>query len=665
MSVIIDKIVFENYRQYGTGSLHFNSSKDGLLSVLVAKNGTGKTTLLNAITWCLYDKELHLADVKTALPLINSASAKQASAGEVAPVTVAITILDDNTIIEFNRTVDFKISADSAGKVRVLAGHSTFTASLTPAGDFSNTTVKTGVDADVIVKQYFDEAIFKFYFFDGEKLRDFFTASQANSIQQSIFNISQVTLLDNACSRLYKMHIERIKKLEKDAPDIALLNAEREKQEKRLNIATETLADSRQLATDLTHQREDLDEVLRGYDPVKKLQKERQELEAQLVRIDTEEDEYRGKRATFIRQYMVLLALYPRIKRALTLINEKEAAGDLPPAIDKDQVRTLLNHLDQPCPLCNSPVGESGRQHLEALLQKIPVSSHTSNYLKEIKGPLEAYMEQVQLFKSKLDELRQTEIDISARKTVASGRLQEITSALANFESESGQINVAKTEEKRASIISQNNAANQTIGAAKTTITACNERLAEIEADLTTALQKMSEHDDISKQITVIDMLHANFKRIKNTIMEEMKREIETITWNFFDSMIWKRNTFGNISISETYDIAVYNKDHVEMTGSLSATEQMALAYAFTLAIHKASGKNCPLVIDSPLGRVSDDNRENMARALRDVSRNKQIIMLFTPDEYSESVKQIYKDVAEVRTLNLSDDENYIEGIEH
>jgi len=66
-----------------------------------------------------------------------------------------------------------------------------------------------------------------------------------------------------------------------------------------------------------------------------------------------------------------------------------------------------------------------------------------------------------------------------------------------------------------------------------------------------------------------------------------------------------------------------------------------------------------------PLGRVSDDNRENMARALWDVSRNKQIIMLFTPDEYSESVKQIYDGVAEVRTLTLSDDENYIEGIEH
>ena len=100
------------------------------------------------------------------------------------------------------------------------------------------------------------------------------------------------------------------------------------------------------------------------------------------------------------------------------------------------------------------------------------------------------------------------------------------------------------------------------------------------------------------------------------------------------------------------------------MTGSLSATEQMALAYAYTLAIHKASGKNCPLVIDSPLGRVSDDNRENMAKVLKDISKDKQIIMLFTPDEYSSSVKRIYKDAALARELKLSEDETVVEGVD-
>ena len=255
-------------------------------------------------------------------------------------------------------------------------------------------------------------------------------------------------------------------------------------------------------------------------------------------------------------------------------------------------------------------------------------------------------------------------MDIEARKKAAVDRLHQITSSLSNFESESGQLNVAKTEVERTSIIQRINTANQAIGAANTTIAGCNERLAEIEAAINRALQTMSEHEDIRKQLEVIDMLHGQFRKIKTQIMDEMKAEIEKTTWEIFDSMIWKKQTFGRIQIDDSYDIAVFNTDGIEMTGSLSATEQMALAYAFTLAIHRASGKNCPLVIDSPLGRVSDDNRENMARALLKISQDKQIIMLFTPDEYSASVRAMYDGSAEVRELSLSEDESHVEGIE-
>ena len=54
-----------------------------------------------------------------------------------------------------------------------------------------------------------------------------------------------------------------------------------------------------------------------------------------------------------------------------------------------------------------------------------------------------------------------------------------------------------------------------------------------------------------------------------------------------------------------------------------------------------------------------------MALALKDVSKEKQIIMLFTPDEYSEQVKRIYDPVADVRELTLSADEKFVEGINH
>ena len=49
------------------------------LSVLVAQNGTGKTTLLNAITWCLYGNEKHLANEESALPIVNTSVLKNAA----------------------------------------------------------------------------------------------------------------------------------------------------------------------------------------------------------------------------------------------------------------------------------------------------------------------------------------------------------------------------------------------------------------------------------------------------------------------------------------------------------------------------------------------------------------------------------------------------------
>ena len=74
MSVTISKIEFENYRQYGSATLHFPQSNDSKLSVVIAKNGTGKTTLLNAITWCLYGKEYHLTNKDPSVPSVQAHS---------------------------------------------------------------------------------------------------------------------------------------------------------------------------------------------------------------------------------------------------------------------------------------------------------------------------------------------------------------------------------------------------------------------------------------------------------------------------------------------------------------------------------------------------------------------------------------------------------------
>ena len=67
------------------------------------------------------------------------------------------------------------------------------------------------------------------------------------------------------------------------------------------------------------------------------------------------------------------------------------------------------------------------------------------------------------------------------------------------------------------------------------------------------------------------------------------------------------------------------------------------MALAFTIAIHKVSGYDNLLFIDTPVGRISDENRTNFAKVLLEVSQTKQIILAFTPSEYSEEIRDVLR----------------------
>ena len=167
MSVYIDKIIFKNYRQYGSGVLRFDTKNDIKLSVFVAKNGTGKTTLLNAITWCLYGEEKQLDQNETPLPLVNTAILQKANIDDVIPVCVKVEVIDDDRMIEFCRETKFKITPQR----KPISDSDKFSAIITPRDGILNTMVKDDEEAEDLVKEYFDEAIYQFYFFDGENLR--------------------------------------------------------------------------------------------------------------------------------------------------------------------------------------------------------------------------------------------------------------------------------------------------------------------------------------------------------------------------------------------------------------------------------------------------------------------------------------------------------------
>ena len=670
--IVIDEIRFANYRQYGTGILKFPGGENYNLSILIAQNGTGKTTLLNAITWCLYGKEPQLLDKDKALPVLNTKILKDATEDEVQDVQVTLRVLDGDKVLEFGRKKSFIPRTGSDGIKRAIDGPEEFSVATTVQNDFSNTKLSSGIDAEFLRKQYFHDDIYDFYFFDGENLKLFFTPGREQNIKRSIYNISQVSLLENVTDHVAKLISSYTHELGKESPDIEQIQTDIENQEKTKKRNEDSRDEANRKITELSAEQSDIDDKLARFKPVSDLQEERSKLENEEKCIKDAQGVLATERSAFIRRYTVLINLYPRMKAILRYIDEKEVHGDLPPSIDIDQVKDLLDklngNLDQPCPcpICNHEIGETGRDHLERLLEKASVSSRTSNFLKEIKGTLQAAVEEVKLYCQKKKDITARETELQENEIRVSARLDEIAKILINFDNNSDDkiIDVSKLETRRNEIKNQIGIHNQAIGAAKSGIQLCEDEIERLQKKLDEAKSKLAQSDKTKQKLEVVSMMQHYYTQILTNITGGMREEIEEITRQMFESMNWKTQSFGKMEIDDNYSVTVFNPDGLAMTYSLGATEQMALAYAFILAIHKASGRNCPLVIDSPIGRSSDKNREDIAEALLEISKEKQIIMLFTPDDYTLPVQEMYGSRAYIKKLSLSKDEKFVEGVE-
>jgi len=665
MGIFIDHVEFENYRQYGTGKLSFNKKNKKMLYAVIAKNGTGKTTLLNAITWCLYNKEYQIDDKSKALPLINTAVFQKANHNDEITVSVKLLIVDDDEKknIEFTRIQTFKIVKTHAGNKKAISNDNNFIVTFT--GEHENTEPQYNSDAQPWVKQYFDEDIRNFYFFDGEQLKEFFGESKSKAIKDSIYNIAQITLLEKCIKRIKDIRKDLAKEIAKDYPSLSSIEEEINKKKERIEFEKGVLRDCENELAELVPKREAIESELKHYEPIKALKVKQAEYLGRLNKLDDEATKFKKDKADFVRRYVVLLNMYPSIKKTYDLIVEKEKKGELPPDIDKDLVLRLLEKEEATCPICNGKINENARSHLKALLNKITVSSITANELSRTKGPLEACLEETGKFEEKLTIFNKRENELERDIKHEKDLLQEVNAKLLTYGNASETFDVAAKERESQNLQSQINQLYIRQGGAGTRYRDFVEDLAALNKKWKDAFSKQKGLETKKREINLLDDLENHYSLVMNNIINEILQEISFTTQRIFDEMIWKKNTFGKVSINGDYEVEVHNKNNVLMTASLSATEKMALAYAFTLAVHRASGKNCPLVIDSPLGRVSDENRGNMARSLLEISTitTKQLIMLFTPDEYSEEVKVVYDNKVNVQELKLSMDETHVEGV--
>lgn len=628
-------IEIKNFRQYKSLELNFPKRTDHDLHIIIADNGIGKTNILNAITWCLYGEEPHLGNSSKSLPKVNLAALQEASDnGDLKiDVTVSIHAEDDGNQIIFIRKASFSVETEFESKSELTVLHN----------DGSGDILESEEKASEYVEKYMPKRIQEYFYFDGEQLDNYFMDDDNNKIRETIHNISQVDVVTRVKQRLSEVAASLKVNAGKKRPDIKALNQDIAKIDSQLKQVTDTISElDRQILLSQQIIRKN-SEYLKGSEDIPGLEQRYNELVQQHSDLEAKVSSCYNQLYAFIRNAKIALSFYPYAQNTLTLISEKEKAHALPPDIDKKTLIQLLQNPDGRCTVCNQPLSIHARKYIEDLIGKIQVSSETSNILMRIRSELERVIEAGDTYPKTKEQLLNNLKDVENALELCDKELAEKDAAIQKV-SDTEQVIKWHTERQQHQELLEKNKNMRAVASYQ--LDELQKNREQIEKELDKALEKDKEFHHINSLLQLAKNSQQIVTSIESEMMAEVREQMESRTMDYFRKLIWKKDVYDHITLNEKYQLDLIHRNGYSCVGSCSAAERSLLALSFTLALHEVSGFSALLFIDTPVSRVSGENRSNFAKVLKEVSLEKQLIMAFTPDEYSESVSSVFQPIS-------------------
>jgi len=127
-----------------------------------------------------------------------------------------------------------------------------------------------------------------------------------------------------------------------------------------------------------------------------------------------------------------------------------------------------------------------------------------------------------------------------------------------------------------------------------------------------------------------------------------MRNKLNEVTNHLFKSLIDSQDHFvvDKISINEKYEIEVFGWNGEKITQDISQGQRQMVSLSFISALAKVAAGSSkridfPLCMDTPFGRVSGKNRDNLI--LNMPRFTSQWILLFTDTELTSDEEAVFK----------------------
>ena len=638
----IDYLRMKNFRQYRNAKIEFARSSRKNFTIIQGVTGAGKTNILNALTWCLFGNELHIDKKYKGLPIVNTTLLRE-NQGRMSEIEVEVQFVQsDGKRLRVTRTGHFK---EQNGNVVAIASSHDFCIMRETGRDWIGPIY--GDDAQYIVDSLIPPAIEEYFFFDGERMNDYFKENTGKDIKNAVFKISQLELCESVTNHLNARKTDFLKmarglssKAEEIREMINVLNTSQESDNAQLEKLQTRFAEAERLEREFS-------ERLRNssLERIQSLEEQRVSLEKDLTRIQEEIEEIETSIVKLLHKNMPTIFAYDALLRTKNFIEGRKEAGMIPPPVKTVFIDNLLKKGK--C-ICGSDItskdeySSARRKKVEAFLKQSELSE-MSNDLINCNVHIQGMLDRVASFPEEVVDLGRKLRELQDTKDGKNEELERISNEItqSNFE------NIKLWGEERDKYTKEKTKLGVEIGIIQKQV----ERRANIirvrNSELKRELRKEDKTSSLTKLMDFCDDGIKAAQEVRDSIMRNVKEEVGKRTSQQFLALIWKKETYEGVNIDDNYNISVPHVSGREALGTLSAGERQVCALSFMAALNSVSGFDVPIIIDTPLARISTGPTRSIAENLPSYLPGKQVTLLVTDKEYTPDVRDALSQVVD------------------
>lgn len=644
----IKSIELKNFRPYEDVTIEFSQDKTKSFTIIEGNNSAGKTSLINAMYWCLYGQEQFL-NVGEGKPIPNQNILNKTKVGEGCDSSVVITINDDKgPKYQISRTLESRrqnndrtkrYEGDAAGQID--SGITTLISQSFSQRDDRGNWEATDDDTRFISKvaKFLPEKLSSFVIFNGEILDSFFKTENAEKIKDGIEKVSGLPITEKSIEHWEKMVKEYSRKAARSSGTSATLIQEKldnkektfDKISKEVSILEKNMEEYRENSKQL--QIESDKYPLKALELLKEQQYSEEVNKKQYEKFASDQTDFR---TTYIVDNFARILLKSATEHTSQLLKESISKGETPPPVKHFFLEDLIRHRE--C-MCGTKFNESSSEmtHLNKLREKVKNSplANISFEGKETLSDMENKLDPETIL-ARLTELRKKENQYSSAFREATEKVNGTIEKLKEYD----EVKIRKLATGLDNIRQARDIAHGELNLKKSQKQAIALEIKTLEGQKTQATGTTEVTKKWKMKENLAKMSLTTLYQVREELLTDIREKVQNKTEEIFKKLITRHWQIDKVEIDENYKIRVIDTEGVDNLKTLSAGQTLYLALSYIAAVREVTDTNYPMIIDSPFGRVSGMERVRAAEDLPLYLPETQITLLVTNTEYNAEIEK-------------------------